>query len=172
MQGAGLDVGEDGVEVEVYETLNIQYGLIIHYSRYKKSTVSSGGAVQPEAAVVRMRIRPYRGQAQQEGRLESLRVFSLYGPLRFEMWIGVGARRSVGLSDHSDWLFSYCHLLVRKGISSYAGAERTCYLAAGCLVSVWCVRPTLDTDAAEVSQPRSLLSSPLVHRCRLGVFRP
>ncbi|KAK9976831.1 hypothetical protein ABG768_018654 [Culter alburnus] len=35
---------------------------------------------------------------------------------------------SVGPSDHSDWLFSYCHLLVRKGISSYAGAERTCYL--------------------------------------------
>ncbi|ROJ25273.1 Homeodomain-interacting protein kinase 3 [Anabarilius grahami] len=36
---------------------------------------------------------------------------------------------SVRQADHSDWLFSYCHLLVRKGISSYAGSERTCYLA-------------------------------------------
>ncbi|ROI52179.1 hypothetical protein DPX16_3449 [Anabarilius grahami] len=84
----------------------------------------------------------------------------------------VGARRSVGPSDHSDWLFRYCHLLVQKGISSYAGAERTCYLAVGCLALVWCVRPTLDTDAADVSQPRSLLSSPLVRRRWLGVFRP
>ncbi|KAK9957556.1 hypothetical protein ABG768_011796 [Culter alburnus] len=33
-------------------------------------------------------------------------------------------------SDHSDWLLiGYCNLLVRKGISSYADAERTCYLA-------------------------------------------
>ncbi|ROL42467.1 Phosphatase and actin regulator 3 [Anabarilius grahami] len=86
--------------------------------------------------------------------------------------IGVGARRSVGPSDHSDWLFSYCHLLVRKGISSHAGAERTCYLAIGCLASVWCVRPTVDTDAAVVSHPRSLLLSSLVHRRRLGVFWP
>ncbi|ROL54865.1 hypothetical protein DPX16_23317 [Anabarilius grahami] len=31
---------------------------------------------------------------------------------------------------------------------------------------------TLDTDAADVSQPRSLLSSPLVRRRRLGVFWP
>ncbi|ROJ52117.1 hypothetical protein DPX16_21283 [Anabarilius grahami] len=33
------------------------------------------------------------------------------------------------------------------------GAERTCYLAVGCRVSVWCVRATLDPDAANVSQP-------------------
>ncbi|ROK15795.1 Toll-like receptor 4 [Anabarilius grahami] len=46
-------------------------------------------------------------------------------------------RRAIGPSDHSDWLFSsYCHLLERKGISSYAGAERTCHLAVGCQASV------------------------------------
>ncbi|ROJ25285.1 hypothetical protein DPX16_20098 [Anabarilius grahami] len=82
----------------------------------------------------------------------------------------LGARRSVGPSDHSDWLFRYCHLLVRKGISSHAGAELTCYLAVRCLALIWCVRPTLDTDAADVSQPHSLLSSPLVRRLRLVHF--
>ncbi|ROL03920.1 ATP-citrate synthase [Anabarilius grahami] len=76
----------------------------------------------------------------------------------------------VGPSDHSDWLFSYCHLLIRKDISSYAGAERMCYLPVGRRTLVWCVRATLDPDAADVSQPRSLLLSPLVCRRRLGVF--
>ncbi|ROL42597.1 Hedgehog-interacting protein [Anabarilius grahami] len=65
----------------------------------------------------------------------------------------------VETSDHSDWLFSYCHLLVRKGISFYAGAEQTCYFA------------TLDPDAADVSQLRSLLSSPLVRRRRVELFQ-
>lgn len=50
------------------------------YSRYKKSTVTPGGAVQPEAAVEGMGIRPCGGWAQQEGRPGALRVFSLYGP--------------------------------------------------------------------------------------------
>ncbi len=82
-------------------------------------------------------------------------------------WIGVRARRSVGPSDHSDWLFSwrtsawdYCHLLVRKCISSYSGAERTC--------ATW---PSDVERRLDVSWARSLLSSPLVHRRRLGVFR-
>ncbi|ROL45035.1 Interferon alpha-inducible protein 27, mitochondrial [Anabarilius grahami] len=65
----------------------------------------------------------------------------------------------VGPSDHSDWLFSYCHLLVRKGISSYAGAERMCYLAVerrfGVSRQLW---------------TQTLLSSPLVRRRRLGLF--
>ncbi|ROI15129.1 Zona pellucida sperm-binding protein 3 [Anabarilius grahami] len=78
--------------------------------------------------------------------------------------------RYVGPSDHSDWLFSYCHLLVRKGMSSYAGAERTCYLVVGSRSSVWCVRATLDPNAADMSQPCSLLSSPLVQRRWLSVF--
>ncbi|ROL55315.1 hypothetical protein DPX16_8946 [Anabarilius grahami] len=43
----------------------------------------------------------------------------------------------------------------------------TCYLAVECRASVWCVRATLDTDAADMSQPRSLLWSPLVCRRRL-----
>ncbi|ROL53075.1 hypothetical protein DPX16_8017 [Anabarilius grahami] len=37
--------------------------------------------------------------------------------------------------------------------------------------SVWCVRATLDPDAVDVSQPRSLLSSPLVRQRRLGANR-
>ncbi|ROJ30570.1 hypothetical protein DPX16_1549 [Anabarilius grahami] len=85
------------------------------------------------------------------------------------------ASELVGPSGHliiPDWLFSYCHLLVRKGISSHAGPELTCYLAVGCLALVWCVRPTLDTGAADVSQPCCLLSSPLVRQRRLGVFWP
>ncbi|ROK35683.1 Dysbindin [Anabarilius grahami] len=52
-------------------------------------------------------------------------------------------------------------------IAERRGAERTCYLAVGCRTSVWCVRATLDPDAADVSKPRSLLSSPLVRRRRL-----
>ncbi|ROL45939.1 hypothetical protein DPX16_4753 [Anabarilius grahami] len=63
------------------------------------------------------------------------------------------ASESVRPSDHSDWLFSYCHLLIWKGISSYAGTEQTCYLAVDYRASVWCVRATLDPDAADVSQP-------------------
>ncbi|ROL41520.1 hypothetical protein DPX16_6918 [Anabarilius grahami] len=45
-------------------------------------------------------------------------------------------RRSVGPSDHSVWLFSYCHLLVRKGISSYACRRRTDVLLGRRLSSV------------------------------------
>ncbi|ROL46640.1 hypothetical protein DPX16_7480 [Anabarilius grahami] len=59
----------------------------------------------------------------------------------------------------------YCHLLVRKGISFCAG-----YLAVGCRVSVWCVRPTLDPDAADVSQPCNLLLSALDLRASDWVF--
>ncbi len=79
-------------------------------------------------------------------------------------WIGVGARRSVG------------HLIILIGCSAgepvhKKGVERTCYLAVGCWASAWCVRATLNPDAADVSWPCSLLSSPLVSRCQLGVHR-
>ncbi len=44
-------------------------------------------------------------------------------------------------------------------------------VAVGCRASAWCVRATLDPDTTEVSRPRILLSSPLVQRHRLGVYR-
>ncbi|ROL55339.1 Threonylcarbamoyladenosine tRNA methylthiotransferase [Anabarilius grahami] len=59
------------------------------------------------------------------------RVMDFLKENRFDM-LNRCRSSSVGPSDHSDWLFSYCHLLVRKGISSYAGAELTCYLAVDC----------------------------------------
>ncbi len=68
------------------------------------------------------------------------------------------------------------HLIILIGCSAgepvyEKGAEWMCSLAIGCRASAWCVRATLDPDAADVSRPRSLLSSPLVRRRRLGVFR-
>ncbi len=68
------------------------------------------------------------------------------------------------------------HLIILIGCSAgelvhEKSAERMCYLAVGCRVSAWCVRATLDPDAADVSQPRRLLSSPLVRRHRLDVYR-
>ncbi len=69
------------------------------------------------------------------------------------------------------------HLIILIGRSAgepvhKKGAEWTCYLAVGYRALAWCIRATsLDPDAADVSEPRSLLSSPLVCRRRLGVFR-
>ncbi|ROL48046.1 Serine/threonine-protein phosphatase 2B catalytic subunit alpha isoform [Anabarilius grahami] len=60
--------------------------------------------------------------------------------------------RAIGKMAKMFSVLSYCHLLVRKGISSYAGAERTCYLAVRCRASVWCVRATLDPDAADMTE--------------------
>ncbi len=46
------------------------------------------------------------------------------------------------------------HLIILIGCSAgepvhEKGAERTCYLAIGCRASAWCVRETLDRDAAD-----------------------
>ncbi|ROL52769.1 Growth arrest-specific protein 2 [Anabarilius grahami] len=66
----------------------------------------------------------------------------------------------------------YCHLLVQKGISSYAGVERTCYLAVGCRASVWCVRATLDPDAADVSQLSAFVATSLSASAWYGIEPP
>ncbi len=71
---------------------------------------------------------------------------------------------SVSRAIWSFWLaVQLLNQCVRKG------AERTCYLAVGCRASAWCVRATLDPDAADVRWRRSLLSSPLFLQHRLLV---
>ncbi|ROL41872.1 hypothetical protein DPX16_3500 [Anabarilius grahami] len=72
----------------------------------------------------------YKGR-NTPSRRSSVGQFLFVGRLSF-----LSVFRTIGPSDYSDWLFSYCHLLVQKGISSQAGAERTCYLAVGCQASV------------------------------------
>ncbi len=64
------------------------------------------------------------------------------------------------------------HLIILIGCSAgepvcEKDTEWTCYLAVECRTSAWCVRATMDPDAART---RSLLSSPLVRRRRLGVW--
>ncbi len=107
------------------------------------------------------------------GRLSLLSVFHAVG---WSWSLSAFFRPIRHVESASELVGQSGHLIILIGCSAgepvrKKGAERTCYLAARCRASAWWVRATLDPDAADVSRPCGLLSSPLVRRHRLGVYR-
>ncbi len=91
-------------------------------------------------------------------------------------YLKADTQQAVGSNSSTLELGQLGHLIILIGCSDgepvhEKSAERTCYLAVGCRATTWCVRATLDHNAADVSRPCSLLSLPLVRRCQLGVYQ-
>ncbi len=73
-------------------------------------------------------------------------------------------RRSSSVS-WARWSFWLAVKLANQCTRKAQYGRATWPLGVDCRASAWCVRATLDPDAADVNWPRSLLSSPLVRIC-------